>query len=95
MKLQVHSETGGKVRLAPGGSESHLLNRDLYLVDRRLLDLRVTISRLLNLSLHVDDGFPVEVTSPSNHVARNLSLLFGEDGLDSRNSLPEDKEHDM
>jgi len=64
-------------------------------VDRRLFDLGMTITGLLNLPLHVDDGFPGKVTSPSNHIARNLSLLLGEDGLDGGDSLPEDKEHDM
>lgn len=63
-------------------------------MDGRLLDLRMAVTGLLNSSLYVDDGFPVEVTSPSNHVPRDLSLRFGKDGLDGRNSLPKDKEHD-
>ena len=64
-------------------------------MDSRLFDLRLTIPGFLNLTLHVDDGFPVQVTGPQNHVAGDLSLRLGKDGLDRRDSLPEDKEHDM
>lgn len=64
-------------------------------MDRRLLDLWMAVPGLLNLALCVDDGFSVEVTGPSNHVGRDLSALFGENSLDSGNSLPQDKEHDM
>ena len=64
-------------------------------MDRRLLDLGMTVPGFLNLPLHVDDSFPGEISSPSDHVARDLSLLLGENGLDGRDSLPENKEHDV
>lgn len=64
-------------------------------MDRRLLNLRLAIPGFLDFSAHVDDGLPVEIAGPSNHVARYLSILFGENGLDRRNSLPEYKEHYM
>jgi hypothetical protein len=55
----------------------------------------MTISGLLDFSLHVDDGLSVEVAGPTNHVARDLSVLLGENGLNSRNPLPKDKEYYM
>ena len=72
--------------------DSYLLNRNLNLVDRRLLNLGMTIPRLLNLSLDVHDGLPVEAAGPPDHVTGDFSLLLGEDSLDSRDPLPEDKE---
>ena len=77
------------------GKLPYLINRDLDLVDRRLLDLGMTVPGLLNLPLQVDDSFPGEIAGPANHVARDLALFLGEDGLDGGDSLPEDKEHDV
>ena len=64
-------------------------------MDGRLFYFRMTISGLLDFPLHVDDGFSMEVAGPSDHATRDLSLRLGEDGLDGRDSLPEDKEHDV
>ena len=60
---------------------------NLDLVNGRPLDLRMVTAGLLNLPLHIDDGLPAEVTSPSNHVTRDPPLRLSKDGLDSRNSL--------
>ena len=96
MKLQIDKRISqmGRASLS-WGKLPHLVNRDLDLVDGRLLDLGMTVPGLLDLPLYVDDSFPGEVTSPSNHVAGDLSLRLGEDCLDGGDSLPEDKEHDV
>lgn len=74
---------------------SHLLDRDLNIVDRRLLDLWLAIARLLDLPLNVDDGLSVKISGPSDHVARDLCVLLRKNGLDSGDPLPKDQEHNM
>ena len=62
-----------------------------WLVDGRLLDLRMVIAWLLNFPcMDADDGFPVEVASPSNRVTRDsirTAWMVGIPCLRTRNMI--------
>lgn len=60
-----------------------------------MLDLGLTGPWFLNFALDVHDGFPGQVTSPSDHVAGDGSLLLRNDGLNCGDPLPQNEEHDV